>query len=311
VTITSTISFPALGTTATLVVTDEAALAGALAVLRAELDAIDLAASRFRCDSELSAINRANGQPVRTSELFLDAVEAGLRAARITDGRVDPTVGQAMQVIGYDRDFSAIEATGPALRVEVRPVPGWQTVRVNRASSTVQVPASVQLDLGATAKALCADRAAHAAAAATGVGVLVSLGGDIAVAGAGPEEGWIVRVADDHAAPPEAGGPTYSVRSGGLATSSTSVRRWERGGRIVHHLVDPSTGAPASEHWRTVTVAAGSCLDANIASCAAIILGPAAPGWLQARDLPARLIDPAGSVTTVGGWPAEPVPPAT
>jgi thiamine biosynthesis lipoprotein len=187
----------------------------------------------------------------------------------------------------------------------MQPVPGWQAVRVDHAASRVQMPAGVELDLGATAKAFCADRAAHAIAAATGAGALVSLGGDIAVAGTPPDGGWIVRVAHNHAAPPEAGGPTFSVLSGGLATSSTSVRRWIHGGRTMHHLVDPTTGAPALEYWRTVSVAAGSCLDANTASCAAIILGAAAPDWLEARGLPSRLVDPAGRVTTVGGWPSE------
>ena len=124
-------------------------------------------------------------------------------------------------------------------------------------------------------------------AGATGVGVLVSLGGDVAVAGPPPEEGWPIRITDDHADPLEAGGPIVTITSGGLATSSTSVRRWARGGQVLHHLIDPSTGAPAAEVWRTVSVAAGSCVDANIASCAAVIMGAAAPSWL-ARPGPPR-----------------------
>ncbi|HEY3810788.1 MAG TPA: FAD:protein FMN transferase [Acidimicrobiales bacterium] len=300
-----TISFPALGTTATIVVTDEAARDAAVAVLQAELDAIDRAASRFRPDSEITALNAAGGRARPASALFLDAVEAGLRAARLTDGLVDPTVGRALQLIGYDRDFAAIEATGPAVQFALQPVPGWQAVRVDRHDATVRIPAGVELDLGATAKALCADRAVAAAAVVTGAGILVSLGGDIAVAGPAPEGGWIVRVAHHHADPPETGGPAVSVVTGGLATSSTSARRWQRGGQVMHHIVDPATGLPAVEHWRTVTVAAASCLDANTASCAAIILGPAAPRWLQELNLPARLVNPAGEVVTVAGWPAE------
>jgi thiamine biosynthesis lipoprotein len=310
VTTLPTASFPALGTTATLVVTDEGARDHALAMLHAELGAIDLAASRFRPDSELSRLNSAGGRPVTVSPLFLEAVEAALRAARLTGGLVDPTVGRALEVIGYDRDFAAVALTGPAIRLEVRAVPGWQAVRVDPQAATVQIPSGVELDLGATAKALSADRAARAVAAATGVGVLVSLGGDISVGGPTPEEGWVVRISHHHADPPEAGGPSFSLRSGGLATSSTSVRRWQRGDRTMHHLIDPSTGSPAPEYWRTVSVAAGTCLDANIASCAAIILGGAAPGWLRARSLPARLVDPFDRVTTVSGWPSEPPVPA-
>jgi thiamine biosynthesis lipoprotein len=210
-----------------------------------------------------------------------------------------------LQLIGYDRDFARIDPAGPPIRVQLSAAPGWETVVVDPAASTVRVPRGVTLDLGATAKALCADRAAKRAAAIADCGVLVSLGGDIAVAGLPPADGWAVQITDHHADPLDAGGPVFTVRSGGLATSSTSVRRWQRGGQVLHHLIDPWTGAPAAEYWRTATVAGASCLDANIASCAAVIMGAGAPGWLEAQRLPARLVDPAGRVVRVGGWPAE------
>jgi thiamine biosynthesis lipoprotein len=294
-----------MGTTAVLVLRDGSARRQALDILKAELTATDLAASRFRADSDLCRVNAAAGRPVAVSATLLDAVDVALRAARLTGGLVDPTVGRALQLAGYDRDFAAVAATGPGLRIDLRPVPGWQHVKVDHPAGTVQVPAGVVLDLGATAKAQSADRAAQAIAAATGSGVLVSLGGDVSVAGPPPGDGWIVRVTHNHADPPELGGPVVSVQSGGLASSSTSVRRWIRGGQTLHHLIDPATGAPAAEYWRTVSVAAGSCVDANIASCAAIIMGPSAPGWLAARHLPARLVAPGGRVTTVAGWPDE------
>jgi thiamine biosynthesis lipoprotein len=306
-TLPQAVTFPALGTTATLVTTNPDGLGEARAVLDAELDAIDRACSRFRDDSELSAVNRAAGKAVSVTGLFADALDAALRAARLTSGAVDPTVGAALKLIGYDRDFDLVDPTGPALQVRLRAVPGWQTISLDVAAGTVAVPRGVQLDLGATAKALCADRAARRVADVAGDawGVLVSLGGDVAVAGPAPAGGWAIQLADHHAARLDAGGPVYSLASGGLATSSTTVRRWQRGGRVLHHLVDPSTGAPAEGYWRTVSVAAGCCLDANIASCAAIIMDQAAPDWLTARGLPARLVDRGGRVLTVGGWPAE------
>jgi thiamine biosynthesis lipoprotein len=302
---TEPLSFLSLGTTATLVTTHPGARDEALAVLVAELDAIDLACSRFRPDSELAAVNRAAGRPVQVSALFLEAVGAALRAARLTSGAVDPTVGRALRSIGYDRDFSLVDTDGSRILFPLQPASGWQTVVVDEGASTVRVQRGVELDFGATAKALTADRAAHRAADTTGAGVLVSLGGDVAVAGPAPEGGWPIRVTHHHQDRLDAAGPVVAVMTGGLATSSTSVRRWQRGGRVLHHLVDPATGAPAVECWRTVSVAAGSCLDANIASCAAVIIGRDAPGWLEARGLPARLVDPAGRVTAVGGWPSE------
>ena len=298
------LGFPAIGTTATVLVTDAGQMDAAVAILRQELDAIDLAASRFRPDSELCALNAAAGRPVAVSDLLFRAIGEAVRAARVTDGLVDPTVGEALVLAGYDRDFDQIDPAGPPIAVLAKPVPGWKAITTDPTRRTVRLPPGVVLDLGATAKALCADLAATRIAGVTGAGVLVSLGGDMAVAGEPPDDGWSVRVTDDHAAPPDqAAGPVVALRSGGLATSSTTVRRWVRGGVPMHHLIDPETGQPAKGCWRTVSVAAGSCLDANIASCAAMLLGPAAPGWMEERALPARLVDTLGSVTHVAGWP--------
>jgi thiamine biosynthesis lipoprotein len=304
-------SFAALGTTAVVLVTEPAALARAEDAVRAEVAAIDLACSRFRDDSELVGLNQASGQPVSVSPLLLEAIEVAQRAARLTGGRVDPTIGRALRLIGYDRDFASVDPNGPPLTAIAVAAPGWQSIVLDRQSSTVYVPDGVQVDLGATAKALAADRAATAAAAAAAtstsakVGVLVSLGGDIATAGEAPDGGWLVRVTDDHGAPADAPGQTIRLRAGGLATSSTTVRHWARGDEELHHLIDPDTGRPASALWRTVSVAASSCVDANIASTASMILGTSAPAWLSERRLPARLVAPDGEVVRVAGWPAE------
>jgi thiamine biosynthesis lipoprotein len=297
--------FPALGTTAALLVADDGALELACRILRTEIDAIDAACSRFRSDSELTRVNASAGRAAPVSERFLEALAVALRAARLTDGLVDPTVGTAMRLLGYDRDFAALERNGPPLRVAVHRVPGWQSIDVDDAAGTVRVPAGVELDFGATAKALCVDRATGAIARATGGGVLVSLGGDLAVGGPGPGAGWSVLVTDDHAAPVDAEGQRVRISSGGLATSGTTVRRWVRGERLLHHVVDPATGLPAVEHWRTVSVTAATCVDANIASTAALVMGEQAPRWLHDRGLPARLVAPDGTVTRVGDWPAE------
>jgi FAD:protein FMN transferase len=295
-----TARWPALGTTASVVVSDRLELAAARAAVEAELAAIDLACSRFRPDSDLSRVNAGAGRPVRVGALLLDALDVALRAAALTGGIVDPTIGRALILAGYDRDFATM-AHARARLVATR-VEGWQTVSVDRVRREVHVPRGVILDLGATAKALAADRAAATASAASGAGVLVNLGGDIAVAGPAPSGGWTVRVADDHRAPAGAPGQTLAIGSGGLATSSTTARRW---GKDAHHLIDPRTGLPAESPWRTVTVAAATCVDANIASTAAIVLGHAAQDWLEARGLPARLVDHEGETLALAGWPRE------
>ena len=298
--------FRVFGTTAVLLVTDEAAAQRARAIADAQLAAVDVACSRFRADSELFRLNASHGAVSRVSDLFAELIAQALRAAELTDGDVDPTCGQALVAAGYNRDFDELKGGGPVTPGRAGAVPGWRSVRLDRADRTVQLANGAQLDLGSTAKAWSADRCANLIATELDVGVLVSLGGDIAVAGPAPGEGWAVKATDDHAAVAGAPGQTITIRSGGLATSSTTVRTWEAGGRHMHHIIDPRTGEPVSSRWRTVTVAAGTCVDANIASTAAIIRSAAAPAWLAGLALPARLVAHDGTVTTTPGWPAGP-----
>lgn len=298
--------FRALGTGAVVLTANPYRIAAATLEVRKELMAIDAACSRFRPDSEIEIANRAGGHMIAVSPLLSEAVATALRAARITDGDVDPTVGETMEIIGYDRDFADI-TSNPEPVVRLKPVRGWTSVKFNEWWGTLQMPAGIKLDLGATAKALAADRAAARAEAEVGCGVLVSLGGDIATEGEPPAGGWHVRIADWHGSGPADAHQTVCIQSGGLATSSTTVRRWEKGGETMHHIVDPATGRPAEEVWRTVSVLAANCVEANIASTASIIRGDRAPGWLSSMDLSARLVRADGAVTMVGGWPAEPL----
>lgn len=311
-------SWQALGTSVELVLSDGNALAQARAIVEQELDRIDRACSRFREDSELTRLNAHAGRIVQVNPLLIEATELALRAAELTDGDVDPTVGSALELAGYDRDWRLLaspQAEEPpehstarashAPRVLATFRSGWRAVEVDRERTTLRIPLGVKLDLGATAKAWAADRATRAVRDATGCGVLVSLGGDISTAGPPPAHGWRIHVTDDHRSGPEAPGQTISIAGGGLATSSTTVRRWRHEGRTMHHIIDPSTGDPADTVWRTVSVAAIDCTDANIAATAAIVRGSAAPEWLAAMELPARLVGRDGEVQTVGSWPRE------
>ena len=291
----------ALGTDVVVGVTRPGELAGVSRSVRHVLAAIDSACSRFRDDSEIARVNRANGAPVHVSPIFVQATLCALRAARLTDGDLDPTIGTSLLLAGYDRDFAAIQAGAP---VRFTRAAGWRCIRLDAERGVIRVPANVALDFGATAKALAADLAAARAGVCIDGGVIVSIGGDVATAGIAPPGGWPVRVADDHSARADDPGQTVAVRSGGLATSSTTVRRWRRGDAECHHILDPATGAPAQERWRTVSVAAATCVDANIASTTAIIRGDDAPEWLEAAGLPARLVAADGSVTLAAGWPA-------
>ncbi|MDQ6774096.1 MAG: FAD:protein FMN transferase [Candidatus Dormibacteraeota bacterium] len=293
----------AWGSGVRILATEPDALQGLRTLIAAELDAVDLACSRFRDDSELARANARAGTEVEIGPLLAEYIAEALRVADMTAGAVDPTVGEALSRIGYDRDFALVPALGSEIHLRRHPAGGWRSVSLDVERGRLRVPAGSQLDLGSSAKALAADRCAGRAHSATGAGVLVSLGGDIAMAGAAPPGGWGVLVTDDHAAPASAGGQVVSLSCGGLATSSTTVRRWHRGRTALHHIVDPATGLPARECWRTVSVFAASCVDANAAATASIVWGETAPEWLEAHRLPARLVAPDGSITRVAGWP--------
>ena len=294
----------ALGGSVRVIVTRPRSLAAAKSAVDEVLFAIDFAASRFREDSELSRLNARPDLVTRVSPLLGEAIAAALRGARLTDGAVDPTVGHAIRLAGYDADFASVPSTGEALHLVATRIPGWQAVQFSPATRTVLLPHGVELDLGATSKALAADLAATAALnAISGGGVLVSLGGDISVAGEPPPGGWSIQASEDSAAPLSDAEESVCIASGGLATSGTTVRTWRRGQTVLHHIIDPATGLPVQSRWRTATVAAGSCVDANIASAAAIVMSQQAPAWLERQKLAARLVDQSGNVHRLAGWP--------
>jgi thiamine biosynthesis lipoprotein len=311
----STLSWDALGTSVVLRHTGPAQPALRTAV-EAELTAIDEVASRFRPDSELRRLSSDHPQPI--SPRLHEAIALALRAAELTDGAVDPTLGAELIRLGYDRDHSQLTAVDPATSLSPPRIlatrtrrPAWAEIELQENPPRVRLPAGVVLDLGATAKALAADRAAAAARRAAEdpphTGILISLGGDIALAGPPPEEGWAVHVTDDHRDGPDAPGQTITLHTGGLATSSLTTRRWRTGPGphdAHHHILDPATGREAAPVWRTVSVAAATCADANIASTAAVVLGDRAPQWLERQGLPARLVALDGTARTLGGWPA-------
>jgi FAD:protein FMN transferase len=311
----ATLTWEALGTGVVVQITDDSTAARARAIVEHELDAVDRACSRFRGDSELSRVNARPGRFVEVDPLLIESLQVALRAAECTDGDVDPTLGRALVLAGYDRDWKLIAgadshstdqhdvwSAGPV--VLARMVAGWQSLELDAERCTVRVQPGIQLDLGATAKAWAADRAAQAIHEDLGCGALVSLGGDVATAGLAPAGGWRIHVTDDHRAGPDAPGQTVSIRSGGLATSSVAVRRWTRDGVSMHHIIDPGTGAPVRGMWRTVSVAAADCTDANIATTAALVRDGSAVQWLKGLGLPARLVDHTGAVHEIGGWPS-------
>lgn len=297
----------AWGTQVELAVTRPDLLDDAVRSARRLLDRVDRACSRFRADSDLARANAADGRWVDVDRLLLDAVTAAVRAAEATGGLVDPTLGRPMAAIGYDRDLDDVRS-GRVDPASVRLPPGpprpdaWRQIEIDPAGR-LRVPAGTALDLGATGKGFAADLITAELARHLACGVVVSLGGDVAVAGEPPVTpdgtGWPVLVGDADAGSRQ----VVLLESGGLATSSTRRRAWRHGGLLVHHLLDPATGAPVPLVWDEVSVRATSCLEANAASTASMVLGEAAPAWLDRDSLPGRLVGHDGRLTLTAGWP--------
>lgn len=299
-------------TVAHLVVTEADALPRARRIVEAQISATDAAASRFRADSEISRLavrtaSRRDAGGVTVSPVLADLVRVALDAAATTGGDVDPTLGNDLVELGYRSSLARAVpgdvAARPGSRHSPRVVPvhrpSWRDLQLS--GRTLMLPAGVLLDLGATAKARTADLAAEAIAAELGCGALVNLGGDLRVAGPQPADGWQVEVQDGP------GQPASRVRLDGadaVATSSTLHRTWRQGSRWRHHILDPELRTPAAPTWRTVSVAAATCVRANTFSTAAVVRGTGAPALLAGAGVAARLVGHDGSVTLLGGWPA-------
>lgn len=237
--------------------------------------------SRFQPDSELNRVNAAAGSAVRVSQEFAEMLGVALEAARETDSLVDPTLGAELEAAGYDVDFRSLaDRDGSPVAVERR-----RPVAVRVHGRSVIAPQGVRLDLNGVVKGKTVD---DALALLSGEG-FVSAGGDLAVRGS------IV------AALP--GGGTVNLVRGALATSGSDRRRWLQGGLMQHHLIDPSTGAPASSPWEQVTACGLTCVGADVAAKAAFLLGADGPAWLDMRGLPGRFIAVgSGEVVVNHAW---------
>jgi len=298
-------TWPAIGTHATVVVQRRDHADPAELILRAEIDVFDRACSRFRGDSELQVVHAQAGRPVPVSDALFEALAVACTVAHRTAGAVDPTIGNAIERLGYDRDLSEVGRQPGSALLDLDPAIGYMHVQLDRRRRTVRIPRGVKLDLGSSAKALIADRAAARIAGAVGTGALVSIGGDVAVAGEPPLEGWAVGIAVSSSRPPGEADQVVAIRHGGLASSSPSVRRWTVGDREVHHIVDPTTGDCVSPYWTLVSATGANCVEANAVTTAALVWGHQALRRLPSFDQAVRLVRHDGRIFSLNGWPEE------
>ncbi len=296
--------FAVWGLTGTLEVEDASSGSRARRVLWRWLAALDAACNRFDPASELCQLNARPDVEVRVSPVLEQAVAVALAAAAATAGACDPTVEPALVALGYDADFDVVTSRSPRDARAAVPAAGPGAVELDRERHTVRLAPGCRLDLGATAKALACDVVADELAADGGV--LVEIGGDVAVRGRGPTGPWVVGVDDGVTRPNVA--PRVFAHGGGIATSSSARRAWRLAHGRVHHIIDPRTGAPVAGPYASATVAAPTCWQANAFSTAALVWGGDAPARLASAGWAARLVRAEGLVESVAGWPPEASP---
>jgi thiamine biosynthesis lipoprotein len=265
------------------------------------INAFDAACNRFRTDSEISRLNAQHDEPIVVSETLELAIDAALRAGEATEGLCDPTILAALLALGYDRDYDELVLRHDLSAGEPVVAPGLSAVVLDRTRHTVTLAKHCQLDLGASAKALVADLVA--AEVSPRGGVVVELGGDVAVRGCGPEGPWAIGVADTLTLTGHE--PRIRVAGGGVATSSTNARTWRVGDQVVNHIIDPRTGSFAHSTYTTATIAADSCVTANAFATAALLWGEDAGYHIAQAGWSGRLVRRDGTVELVGGWPQQ------
>jgi len=250
-------------------------------LVRALFEERDARFSRFRPSSELSRVNALPLGLTLVSGEFASMLSLSLDAARATDGLVTPAVGGAILAAGYDRDFVLLPRdVGAAVPAAV---PSWQSISLQ--GGGLLRTETVQLDLNGVVKGKTVDDALELAGSGW-----VSAGGDVAAL-----EPVVVGLP---------GGDSIALHDGGLATSSVAKRRWLAGGVPQNHLIDPRTGSSTTSPWRDVTVSASTCLIADVAAKAALLLGAAGPAWLDGRNLAGRFVAHSGAVTLNESWSA-------
>ena len=235
-----------------------------------EAERLEQCWSRFRPTSELSALNSSKGQPHSCSTLLWAAVERAATAWHETGGLFDATVLDTLVTLGYSDTFRAVAPSGPAVRAV--PVPVFGQITLDAASSTVVVPGGIALDLGGLGKGLTADMLVAGLLERGATSVMISAGGDIRVGGPGPDDddAWMTEI--EH--PIDASTLLrFPLVDEALVQSTTRLRRWERGGVQLHHLIDPRTGWPAETGLAAVVVTGPQAWRAEVMAKAALIAG--------------------------------------
>ena len=269
-----------------LVETDDRASAEAL-LRTAEQEArrIERKFSRYRTDNVVHRINRAGGRAVRVDDETALLIGYAATCHEVSDGMFDITSGVLRRIWRFDGGDQV--PTEADVRKALQSV-GWH--RVTWAGSTLTMPAGMEIDLGGIGKEYAVDRTAGLLATRTRDPFLLNFGGDLFASGARRGgRAWSVGV-DDPERTGEASVYRIEFARGGVATSGDARRfvRWK--GKRLGHILDPKTGWPVEDAPRSVTVLAGTCLEAGSLSTLACLQGPRARSFLEQQGVEFRIL---------------------
>jgi len=272
----------------------------------------DATLSRFKPESELSALNSDPRERVPASELMRTAVKAGLEAAQRSGGLVDPTLVGEIESVGYVTSRAgmpgaplgaALAEAPPRHPAGPHPAAAWRRFEVDDEAGTISRPTGVRFDTGGTGKGLAADLIA---APLRGYSrFIVDCGGDIRIGGSdalvNPYEVFV-----EHPLTAERAF-VIKLGSGAVATSGLNVRIWrDESGRYSHHLLDPATGEPAWTGLIGATALGDTAVEAETFAKAALLSGPEA-GRQVLAERGGLLIHDSGRIETVGPLAAKPL----
>lgn len=225
--------------------------------------------SRFRPDSEVSALNDVAGVPLPVSRETVGLVQRAVEGARVSEGRFDPTVLGDVIRSGYDRSFELLgDDTGDAFSPLVL---GYEGIEVDAVRSTVRLPFGVGFDPGDIGKGYAADLLVEHLLREGAAGACVNMGGDLRVGGRGPTGGpWTIGIAH-----PFPGRPMelVALEDGAIATSTKVRRAWGPNTDRRDHLIDPATGRPAESGLASATVIAAEGWQAEVMAKSVFVAG--------------------------------------
>jgi thiamine biosynthesis lipoprotein len=274
----------AMGSEARIVAGDAPADAISWAV--AELEWLEQCWSRFRPDSELSALNAQAGEWTEVSAPMLLALTCSADLHRATRGCFDPTILEALERAGYDRSFELVRETDAHDGPPGESAPGFDGLEVDFQRASVCLPRGTRIDLGGIGKGLAADLLARGLIDRGARSALVEIGGDMRARGEAPAEGpWRIPVEDPFN--PSRVAFEVEIDDGAVVASTTQIRTWKHGARTHHHLIDPTTGRSARTGVAAV-VATGRDAWWTEGVAKAIVVAGAGVGTAIAQDTGVR-----------------------